>query len=368
MNQPEENLSVEPNDPSASSVEKKAPKKKSSWLWSLLFVAIAGLSIWAVTSQSKSFSFSQFWDYICNASPFWMIVSFFFMLGFIVFEGLALLDICRSFGYRKKLKNGFLYSASDLYFSAITPSASGGQPASAYFMIKNGIPVATVTVALIANLCMYALSILAIGLVCVIFRPSVFLHFNTFSRVLILVGSVAQIGLVLLFFLLLKKDRWVYNICNKCLRLFEKLHLLRHPDRAREKLARSMEDYKKASLMLSGHRNMMIRVFFFNLLQRASQIAVTPAVFLAQGGNLSDFFDVFSLQGYVVLGSNCVPIPGAMGVSDYLMLDAFSYTMEEEAAVRLELLSRSVSFYSCILICGLTVLISYLLSKKREAE
>ena len=93
---------------------------------------------------------------------------------------------------------------------------------------------------------------------------------------------------------------------------------------------------------------------------------MTSFVFLAAGGNPAQAFDIWVLQGFVVLGSNCVPIPGAMGVSDYLMLDCYGSVLSASEAGHLELLSRSVSFYSCILICGVSVLIKFAMLRKRR--
>lgn len=74
----------------------------------------------------------------------------------------------------------------------------------------------------------------------------------------------------------------------------------------------------------------------------------------------------------VTIGSNCVPIPGAMGVYDLLLLDGFSGIVPEELAVNLEVVSRSISFYSCLIFCGLVVLYAYirllLLEHKREQK
>jgi len=72
----------------------------------------------------------------------------------------------------------------------------------------------------------------------------------------------------------------------------------------------------------------------------------------------------------VVLGTNTVPIPGAMGISDYMMLDAFGTIMPEAFAVNLVLLSRAVSFYFCVIICGITFLGRCLLANylKRKSE
>ena len=76
-------------------------------------------------------------------------------------------------GYPAKRSHGFVYSAADVYFSAITPSASGGQPASAYFMLKDGIAGTAVMAALLLNLIMYTLAILTIGLVDILIFPEV---------------------------------------------------------------------------------------------------------------------------------------------------------------------------------------------------
>ena len=55
---------------------------------------------------------------------------------FIVLEARAILHILRGTGYGRGGLSGVLYSAADIYFSAITPSATGGQPACAYFMLR----------------------------------------------------------------------------------------------------------------------------------------------------------------------------------------------------------------------------------------
>ena len=69
-----------------------------------------------------------------------------------------------------------------------------------------------------------------------------------------------------------------------------------------------------------------------------------------------------------MLGSNFIPIPGAMGVADYLMLRGFQVVLTAQAAASLELLSRSISFYICIIFCGILTFADYLLHKSPAAE
>ena len=74
------------------------------------------------------------------------------------------------------------------------------------------------------------------------------------------------------------------------------------------------------------------------------------------------------MQSFVVLGAYCVPIPGAMGVTDYLMLDGFNTILDSSLAVNLELLARAMSFYTCIFVCGFAVLFKYLVMKRSSKK
>ena len=95
--------------------------------------------------------------------------------------------------------DGTVYGGADVYFSAITPSASGGQPASAYFMIRDGIPGYAATVALLINLVMYTLSLLTIGLLCMILKYPLLKNFSGISLDIYMFGDCGADFLALVF-------------------------------------------------------------------------------------------------------------------------------------------------------------------------
>ena len=359
------------NNDSKSVADNESPAKltsKKQWVWSGLFIIIAVVSVWAVVNQAKEFSISGFIDFFGSASPLWIFAAFLSMLGFIVFEGAALLCFCKAFGYKQSFGRGLIYSASDIYFSAITPSASGGQPASAYFMMKNGIPGMLTTVSLVANLAMYILAILVIGLLCFLIYPQIFLGFDGVSKTLIIAGSITQLLLGFFIIMLLIKKELLHSIIRFLLHIICKLKILRREEERQEKLSLYMESYHQYAHMLSGHTKTLLKAFLLNFLQRLAQISVTLFTYLAAGGSLSNSGKLLAMQGYVTLGSNFVPVPGAMGVSDYLMLDGFGNIMDESAAVNLELLSRSFSFYICVFLCGVITLVGYRLVTRKDKK
>lgn len=342
-------------------------EKKKKIIWSLIALLLAVLTIFAVLSQSKDLSVPKLLSALQGADPGWLILALLGMVGFIFFEGQAILCMLKHINYKRPQLRGFLYAASDAYFSAITPSATGGQPASAFFMMFDGVPGAIVTVTLLMNLIMYTLAVLLIGLIGIVISPNIFFQFHLPAKILILAGIAILLFLAFLFYMLLQKREILYRIASRFYRFLYRIHLIRHLDIHMEKLQRSMVQYGECVQIMSGHAPMLVRAFLFNILQRASQIFVTIATYMATGGSFDKVADLWVVQTFVAIGSNCVPIPGAMGVADYLMIDGFGILFSErEFILQLEILSRGLSFYCCILVSGLTVAIAYLRMHKHH--
>ena len=256
---------------------------KKKLLWACLSLLIAGLTIWAVASQSRSFSPADLWALIRSANKGWLAAALLAMFGFIFFEGMAIIRVADRLGYRRSWLNGTLYGASDVYFSAITPSATGGQPVCAWFMMRDGIPGATATVTLLITLVMYTLALLLSGIVTMLVSLPVLMAFSRLSKVMIGLGSVILLFLGLFFLMLLRKPRILHRICGSFLRFLEKIHLMRSARRLKAKLDTVMEEYTLCSKMLLGKTNVLVESFFWNLCQRLSYFMVTFLLFMAVG-------------------------------------------------------------------------------------
>ncbi len=343
-------------------------KRPHRVLWFLVFLLLAGLTLYTVICNSDDFSPEKMVELLRNANPFWIVCAFLCMLGFILFEALSLRRLCAFFGHKRSLWRNTVYSAADIYFSAITPSATGGQPASAVLMLRDKIPGAVTTMTLLLNVMLYTVSLLVVGALCFLVCPSAFFSFSLPGRILILLGALIQTLFVVGLLLLILKEKIILRIAGFGLNLLHKLHLVRNVETKRESLHQMAEEYRACVGAFRKGKSVVVRVFLLNLLQRFCNIGVTLCVFLATGGSALLAREVLITQGFVVLGSNAVPIPGAVGVSDGLFLDGFDCLIPDTTCV--ELLSRGISFYICLLLCGLLVLFSALAAsfrrKKRE--
>ncbi|CDA25693.1 uncharacterized protein BN528_00198 [Roseburia sp. CAG:197] len=341
-------------------------QNKNKIICFIVTLLLAAFTIYAVFSGG-GISFDELMTCIKNASWPELILAMLSMLGFIYFEGEAIRVIVAHMGYPTKRSHGFVYSAADVYFSAITPSASGGQPASAFFMMRDGMPGAAVMTALLVNLIMYTLAVVTIGLVDVIFFPKIFLNFTWAGKLLIIGGGLILSGFAILFYLLLKKPPIIKAAGMGIASLLRKLRCHKLADKIEKKMESALEEYGQCVEVVLGGKSMMVKAYILNLLQRLSQIVVTLFTYMAMHGEWHNLPKLFATQIYVVLGSNCVPIPGGVGVADYLMLKGYKQLMTKGEAYRLEILSRGISFYVCMIISMVAVAIGYIVIKRKKS-
>ena len=71
----------------------------------------------------------------------WLLPGLFCVVFFIWGESIIIYYMMRTLKIRLKKWTCFLFSSVGFFFSCITPSASGGQPAQIYYMKKEKIPI-----------------------------------------------------------------------------------------------------------------------------------------------------------------------------------------------------------------------------------
>lgn len=334
-------------------------KKQKQLLWTGISVLLALLSIFAVLSQSKEMSLSDLVIAVRNSDMFWMTLAVLSMTGYIFFEGLALWYVLKQSGHPCRIRQGIVYAASDIYCASITPSATGGQPACAWFMNRDGINMGYVTAVLALNLIAHTFATMIIGLASVIISPKTFLELTVLAKILVVIGYILVTGLAVLFIFLLGMAKQIETIGYAIIDWLTKKGWVKQTDYWKSKLSHALQQYSTCLQVVRGKWRAFAILLLFNLLQRLSQTLVSPFVYLAGGGDVKFAQNVFAAQIYSAIGSMCMPIPGGMGVADYLLFCGLNSFLGKDEALALELLCRSCSFYLCVILSLVIVLIGY---------
>ena len=339
---------------------------KKQIIWAFISLLLALMSIWAVLGQSKEMSFQDLGAALLACNPGWLLLAILCMFGYITFEGLTIWYLLKHCGYTRRIDQGILYASADIYCAAITPSATGGQPVCAWFMLRDGIPMGFITAILALYLIAHTFATLVIGFLTVILNPASFGSLTLLAKFLVILGYLTVTGLAALFVCLLKKAKQIERIGGRIIDWLTKKGWVKQNKYWKDKLHGVLSDYSSCLSVIRGKGQVFLIVFVFALLQRLSQTIVPSLVYLAQGGIFRNVSQVFASQIYSAIGSMCMPIPGGMGVTDYLMLKGYQQLMSREAAFQLEMLSRGLSFYVCIFVSLTAVLIGYVTIKRKK--
>lgn len=342
---------------------KKLTKKVKKQLLNIgVLVILIGVTL-LVVFLTNDIDIHDVGVFLSSCNPWYIVAAFGGLLGYILFEAVSLGIISRTVGYKPKVHSAIAYSTSDLYYSAITPSASGGQPASMFYMMRDGASGGTAGFVVLANLVGYTVATIIVGVVGVVMCPWMFGAIGHWlAKTLVIIGFVIQAILLAILLLCLFRARIILAIGKWGIAVLAKIRIFKHPEKQVEKLENVINNFRECRSVMKRKPLSFIFAMFFNVLQRASQTLIPCFVCLAAAPEV-DFLKLFSMQAYVLIGYNSIPLPGGTGVYEYLypnifgigdMFDAFGGMKFILSAM---MVSRAISYYMCMIVCGIYTLV-----------
>ena len=302
-----------------------------------------------------------------QANPIWWLLGLTLVVAFILGESLVLHDIMRTLKTPHRLTHCFLYSFIGFFFSCITPSAGGGQPAQVYFMRKDGIDAAVSVPVMILVTITYKLVLVLFALGVLIFRPASVLQALEPVRAWCILGIVLNGAFIGLYILLVLWPGAVERMLNFSIRHPGKLLGVRRQEKLLAWLHRWMAQYRDVSRCFRRQPMMLLRVTLLTILQRCLLFAVTFCAMRSFGITAGTLGSIVTLQAMISLGTDLLPLPGGMGASETMFMRIFPALCGETLALPVLLVSRGISYYGQLLISAIfTVLAVFIIGKRDE--
>ncbi len=327
----------------------KESKKKYiiSILFSILLIIITAIVIFTEYDAKDLF------DIIGNVYYRYVFIAIILVILYIALEGIALKVILHSMKCPIVPGKSFVYASIDYYFSAITPSATGGQPMLVYYMAKDKISIANSSLALIMNTALYKIVLLLLSLIALICCPSI-VGSSVLMIVLFILGALINVSVVLICFLAAFRKDLVEKIGYKCIRFFTKLKFVRHPDKVNKSFQKKMDEYEEGANFLKKKPLSSILAGLINLIQRVAMFSIAFFVFLAFQKNFDlghhSYIELFSIQVIIALCVDSLPLPGGVGISELLYISLYEIIYAAEMIAPAMLLTRGICFYFPLLL------------------
>lgn len=320
--------------------------KKKALLNAALFFLVFGLTVYGVFHGEDM---ARLLEALKTARPAWLIPAVGCVFLFIAGEAVILRWMMGSCGVHLRPGRFFLFSSVGFFFSAVTPSAGGGQPMQVYFMRKEDIPIPISAVTLMTVTITYKLVLVAIAFGIILFARD-FLHVYL-GRALFLfyLGTALTVTWVTLLLILVFHPSLARKILVWGLGLLEKLHILRRREERLERLTASMEQYGRTAVFFKRHIPLLLGVLLVTFVQRTALFSVTWFAYKSLGLEGTGFLTVIILQASISICADMLPLPGGMGISEGVFLKIFAPVFGAMALPGM-VLSRGISYYSQLLI------------------
>ncbi len=341
----------------------KSPKKIIGN--ALLFLGLLALTLYAVFHGEDLHAVLEA---IRGSDGRWLIPAVACVVAFIGGESVIIRLLLRSGGYTLSRGRCFLVSSAGFFFSAVTPSAGGGQPMQVYFLSREKVPVPVAAVTLMAVTITYKLVLVIVGLGALIAGWG-FLRYH-FDGVMFFfwLGLTLTVGFTALLLILVFHPHLARVMMDKGHRLLEKLHILREKPSRREKLLQAMERYHQTAAYFRSHMGLMVLVLAITFLQRFALFTVPWLVYRSLGLTGCSWQALALLQALIAVAADMLPLPGGMGVTEMLFLTVFAPVFGELILPAM-VLSRGVEFYCRLLLsAAFTVLAFVVLGRNNSKE
>lgn len=306
-----------------------------------LFAAILGLTLYAVFHGQD---LGAVREAIHDVDERWLIPAFFCVLVFIGGEAAIIRLLLDSCGQRLEPGRCFLVSSVGFFFSAVTPSAGGGQPMQVYFLSKEKVPVPVAAVTLMAVTITYKLVLVIVGLALAVFRMDwLGYHFGN-MMFLFWIGLTLTVGFVAVLFILVFHPRLAHRLVTRAHALAVRLHILRHSESRYQRLLASMEKYRETAGYFKSHMGLLGLVLVITFAQRFALFTVPWLVYRGFGLTGLRWPELASMQAVISVAADMLPLPGGMGISEALFLTVFEPAFGQLVLPAM-VLSRGVDFY-----------------------
>ena len=303
-----------------------------------------------------------------SADVRWLIPGMAAVIFFIWGESAILHYMFGTLGVKTGRWTCFQYSCVGFFFSCITPSATGGQPAQIYYMHRNRISIPVATLVLMIVTITYKSVLVFVGLFVAFFQPGFVEQYLTGILPIFYLGVILNVLCCVFMSFLVFCPVLAERILLNCLRILERLHILKESDTRRERLQNSMVAYRDTSVYLKNHKKVLGNVILLTFLQRFALFFVTWFVYRAFGLSDTSIYDVVMLQAVVSVSVDMLPLPGGMGISESLFLRIFERVFPAAMLLPGMLLSRGIAYYVQLLFSAGMTAVAHITIGRTEKE
>lgn len=341
-------------------------KRNRGILFSGLLILLTAITLCVLM---RGVSIPEIASAVAGAKLRWLAGGFSLMLLYVAMEGVCIKTTMETMEEKPTLISCIKYAFVGFYFSGITPSASGGQPAQVYCMGRDRFSLSKSALCLLLISSIYQLSMLLYGIGIYTVQHSFLNHAVLQVKWLLFLGTGLNLLLVSAALFMMFSPARMERFALFCVRQTSRFSGLR-PKKARieEKIRSMMEEYSAGAAHIKRNPGLVMRLFIITLVRLTILYMMPYFVALAFGISGNTAFQMIGLQAMLTLAVSSLPFPGSVGISEGTSLLIFGMMFSSGLLLPAMLLVRGISFYAVLCTSGLVMATTSMLPGHRRAQ
>ena len=305
---------------------------------------------------------------IKKAETGWLIAGVFCVFFFVAGESVIINYMLRLFKVAIPFTRCLKYSFIGFFFSCITPSASGGQPAQMYYMKKDGIKLGHSTLIMLVITVAYKAVLVLLGLVFICFHYSYIMSHVGDLWWLLLIGFALNLAYIFGLLFILVRPLWAKSVAKKLIKLLIRMRILKKKNYEKyvRKINRICDTYMVGADYIKHNVKAVLKIFLITLVQRGFLLSVTWIVYRSYGLSGTGFLDIISIQTIIGITVEMLPLPGAAGITEACFSLMFVGIFPDKLLKPALLLSRGLSFYVLLIMSAAVTFGAHIINIKKD--
>lgn len=254
-----------------------------------------------------------------------------------------------------------------LFWSAITPSSTGGQPMQVYLLYSSmGVSVGYSTSRLIQKFMVYQIVLTSISMLCVVFNLPFIIEQNQKIPVLVpllMFGFVTQLAVTAVFLLFSFSPKLSRKLIMFLAKILNKIKIIKNVDKKIQEIDKQLDTFHTSNKDIYKKPRLLICAFTFTVIEFIAMFLIPYFIFRSFGFDFASPGQLLSSQAFVNLMSGMVPIPGASGAAELGFTVFFGNYFIRGTLKSAALIWRVINYYGVIAVTG-----PFSFLKKDEAE
>lgn len=305
------------------------------------------------------------WLALKNTNILFVIVAAILACGNIFFESFIHYRNLRLLKEKTTFKSCVKYAIVGFFFSAITPAATGGQPVQVYYMHKDGISYMNATISVLIQSFSYSTIMVLLGIFGYIINFNYISNLGFFEY-FFFIGVIVNTTIISLVLIIMFSKNLSKKILNFVFKIIDKFNHEKATS-FKDKMTVQLSEYHDSAKFIMNNKKVVLKTLLTSTCQLISYHSVAFFIYLSLGVKHLNYIKVTSLQSLLYLSVSILPLPGTVGVNETGFSIIYNPIISKNIVDSALLLTRGISFYLCVVITGIILLILHIKKKKNKS-